>query len=124
MNWDLITSDDHSIHESVTFFTNKLTDTAQEYIPHKQCTIRTNDKPWMTNNIRRHIRKRRRIHKKAKCSNNETDWTLFRNQRNHVTSLIRQAKTDYDDRICTKINTDTDRASNEWWTLCKSVSFQ
>ena len=59
----------------------------------------------MTNTTRRHIRKRRRIHKKSKRSNNETDWTLFRNQRNHVTSLIRQAKTDYHDRICKKINT-------------------
>ena len=124
MNWDLITSDDHSIHESVTLFTNKLTNTAQEHIPHKQCTIRTNDKPWMTNTIRRHIRKRRRIHKKAKRSNNETDWTLFRNQRNHVTSLIRQAKTDYHDRSCKKINTDIDKTGKEWWRLCKSVSFQ
>ena len=78
----------------------------------------------MTNTIRRHIRKRRRIHKKAKRSNNETDWTLFRNQRNHVTSLIRQAKTDYHDRICKKINTDIDKTGKEWWRLCKSVSFQ
>ena len=124
VNWDLITSDDHSIHESVTLFTNKLTNTAQEHIPHKQCTIRTNDKPWMTNTIRRHIRKRRKIHKKAKRSNNETDWTLFRNQRNHVTSLIRQAKTDYHERICKKINTDIDKTGKEWWRLCKSVSFQ
>ena len=124
VNWDLIISDDHSIHESVTLFTNRLINTAQEHIPHKQCTIRTNDKPWMTNTTRRHIRKRRRIHKKAKRSNNETDWTLFRNQRNHVTSLIRQAKTDYHDRICKKINTDIDKTGKEWWRLCKSVSFQ
>ena len=49
---------------------------------------------------------------------------LSGNQHNYGRSLIRQVKTDYHDRICTKINTDTDRTCKEWWRLCKSVSFK
>ena len=34
-------------------------------IHNKQCVIRINDKPWMNNDIRKQIRKRRRLHKTA-----------------------------------------------------------
>ena len=37
---------------------------AADHIPNKICTVRTMDKPWMANNIRNQISKRRRYHKK------------------------------------------------------------
>ena len=50
-------------------FTNKFKEAAHLTIPNKQSVISTKDKPWMNNEIRKQIRKRRRIHKTAKRVN-------------------------------------------------------
>ena len=44
---------------------------AADHILNTICTVCTMDKPWITNNIRNQIRKRRRYHKKAKQTNTE-----------------------------------------------------
>ena len=52
------------------------------YVPHKQVTIRPNDKPWMTDEVRKKLRRKNRIHKIAKTKNRPQDWAKFRKERN------------------------------------------
>ena len=121
-DWNSIT-DKNDIDDCVDSFTKTLMSIAADHIPNYICTVRTMDKPWMTNNIRNQIRKRRLYHKKAKQTNTEYNWTKFRKQRNYVIELIRKAKNDYFEKISIRINTDQNRSSKEWWRLCKSISF-
>ncbi|KAK6171744.1 hypothetical protein SNE40_018180 [Patella caerulea] len=65
------------------------------YVPHKKTTVRPQDSPWMNGYIRRIIRKRNRLHKKAERSNLPEDWAKFRNQRYHVTAEVRRVKTEF-----------------------------
>ena len=65
---------------------------ASDHIPNTICMARTMYKPWMANNIRNQIRKRRRYHKKTKQTNTEYNWAKFRKQRNYIIELIRNAK--------------------------------
>ena len=51
--------------------------------------MRTNDKPWMHNEMRKQIRVRNRLHKSTK-NNTDVLWANFRTKRNGVTSLIRK----------------------------------
>ena len=94
------------INESVNNFTSTLLDAAKQNVPNKKCIIRPHDKPWMRNYIRREIRKRRRLHRKAKRTNNDIDWSHYRTQRNIVIGKIRQAKLDYFEHICENIQND------------------
>ena len=112
-DWNSIT-DKNDIDDCVDSFTKTLMSIAADHIPNKICTVRTMDKPWMANNIRNQIRKRRRYHKKAKQTNTEYNWTKFRKQRNYVIELIRKAKNDYFEKISIRINTDQNRSSKEW----------
>ena len=78
--WNFI--DDMDINESTDTFTEKLMNNARLSIPNKECTIKFDDPPWMHNEIRKQIRKRKRLHKIAKRRNTPGDWLTFRRQRN------------------------------------------
>ncbi len=81
-----------------------ITDAASKSVPNKLATIIPNDIPWFNSAIRKLIRKRHRVHKRAKSLNNEYTWSKFRKIRNEVTNLIRKCKNDYKNKLIVQIN--------------------
>ena len=63
INWSFI-QNLSDINEINSKFTKILIDTANEAIPKKEFLNRFNDKPWMNNDIRKHMRQRNRLYKK------------------------------------------------------------
>ncbi len=61
-------------------------------IPNRDVVIRNDEPPWMTSTIRKSIRKRKRLYRKAKRTGNQLHWTSFRQLRNKTVSLIKEAK--------------------------------
>ena len=61
--------------------------------------IRPDDKPFMNNSIRKAIRKRNRIHYRAKSTNNPDHWSQYRHLRNDVIRLVRETKTEYKNKL-------------------------
>jgi hypothetical protein len=53
----------------------------------------------MNSSIRNAIRKRNRIHYRAKSTNNPDHWSQYRHLRNDVIRLVREAKTEYKNKI-------------------------
>lgn len=119
VDWDAVLK--NSSDQAAEKFTEILMNAAMETIPSKTCTIRQGDKPWMHNEIRTEIRRRRRLHKKAKHTNNPDDWKKFRTQRNKVITLVREAKTMHYNKIVSIINEPGETSTRQWWQLCKSV---
>ena len=79
-------------------FTKVFIDSAQECMPDKTFRVRTDDAPWMTNEIRLLIKQRGKMHKKAKRSNlAQADWDNFRTFRNNVISKVRKCKHYFDE---------------------------
>jgi hypothetical protein len=68
--------------------------------------------PWITTKIKKYIRRKNRIHKKAKKTNTIGQWEKFRKIRNKCNKLILNAKQLYFDKISEKINTETNRISS------------
>lgn len=52
-------------------------------------------KPWMTNEIRSEIQKKNKLYAKAKKSQDAVEWKEFKDLRNKVTRMIRDAKNEY-----------------------------
>lgn len=88
---------------------------AKMCIPYKTVVIRRLDPPWFSNSLRKLIRKRKRQHSKAKCTNDQHDWARFRVIRNHTVNVIRNAKNDYFKKLSTDINNC--KGSQKWWKL-------
>ena len=59
-----------------------------------------------------YIRRRNRIHKKAKKTNTIVQWEKFRKIRNKCNKLILNAKQSYFDKISETINTETNGSKN------------
>ena len=72
----------------------------------------------MHNEIRKQIRKRRRIHRIAKRINTSEQWQVYRTQRNKVTNLIKEAKKEYYRKLTDRL-TNEKKSSKSWWKLCK-----
>ena len=82
-------------------FSKTLLDICNECIPKVTFTVRPNDKPWMTNDIRRLLRQRGRLHSKTKIKNknNEIHWHNYRTKRNEVVDEIRKADQLSEDKL-------------------------
>ena len=91
-DWNSITSKD--VVEAAEAFTNTLRDAANRCIPTKRVQKR-HDKPLLTAELRRQIRKRNRLFKIARNSQTSYDWTRWRTQRNLVTNINRKLKNDH-----------------------------
>ena len=120
VDWDEVVEVDDPDTAAIRF-TETFMEVAKQSIPSKTCTIRQGDKPWMHNQIRTEIRRRKRFHKKAKNTNSQDDWRKFRTQRNKVITLVREAKANHQNKIIVNINNPNDVSPREWWKLCKSV---
>ena len=95
-------------------------DAASKSIPNKNVTIRPKDTPWLHNEIRNLIRRRKRIHRRAKLLNTIEAWAKFRKIRNKIVGKIRSAKSDYENRISAALQTNTTDIKT-WWKLSKQV---
>ena len=65
-DWDSIIDSSEDINEIAQKFTDKILDIASDSIPNRIISCRKNDLPWITNEIKKLIRKRNRLRKKAK----------------------------------------------------------
>ena len=93
INWeDLLL--EPTVDEACEIFTNIFIIFASETIPTKDVTIRPNDKPWFNSQLRREMRKRDRLRKKAKTGN-FYHVNKYKKQRNHVNNLKKTIKQEF-----------------------------
>ena len=116
-NWHSLQDDDVDIY--ALNLTNKILHIAKECIPNRVVTIRPSDPPWITTTIKRYIRKRKRIFRKAKQTDSPHFWSKFRKIRNKVTSLIRDSKSSFHKSIADKLMSGS-ISSRDWWPTLKS----
>ena len=115
--WEDILSS-NSIEYATKSFSKTFTDLCDRHVPNKIVTIRPNDSLWMTNEVRRVMRRRNRAHKRAKRRNHPADWTKFRQLRNKVVAIVRSAKEIYIRNLDNKINNSY--GDKIWWRLVKN----
>ena len=72
------------------------------------------EKIKLTSNIRKLIRKKNRIYRKARRSNSPSGWNKFRGIRNDVTNLVRKSKEEHKHNLIKKLINENSSGSN-WW---------
>ena len=131
-DWKSLKSNDidtyaENITDRITFLTNK-------HIPNKMITVRKTDPPWLTNNIKRLLRKKKGCTTNIKNPTtligifinaleimslvNNPNWDIYRRFRNHVTSELRKSKQNQIDKQSDKlVNSET--GQKDWWKTLK-----
>ena len=100
--------------------TSKIIEFCKRTIPNKMITIRPLDLPWINNEIRTIIRKRKRAHKPAKKWTHQTIGNNFQNSKNKSISALSVAKHEYKIKLSEKI-TSGKFSSKDWWKTIKSL---
>jgi hypothetical protein len=90
-------------------------------IPSKIITVQKNQPQWLTSNIRKLIRKKNRIYRKARRSNSPSGWNKFRRIRNDVTKLVRKSKEEHKHNLIKKLINENSSCSN-WWKTVKQLT--
>ena len=90
------------------------------FIPNKYVTIRPNDKPWYSNELRRYRRSVDRLHSLAKEHTDEYSWARYRHSRNEYIQMCRDAKTLYETKRLHQLS-QSSFSTKECWRLYKSV---
>ena len=87
-------SSDFSVDENWNHFKLKLQQAIDKHVPQKQ--VKPNRKlPWITTQLKRMIRKRERLFKKARRSKLASHWQSYKSHRNLVKKQIQQAHESY-----------------------------
>ena len=77
-------------------FTKTFLELARECIPTKKVTVRYNDRPWFTSEIRKEIRIRDRLCKVMLTNHRNSDICKYKKQRNRVNNLKKIAKENFE----------------------------
>ena len=85
---------DFSVDENWNHFKLKLQQTIDKHVPLKQVKSNKN-LPWITTQLKRVIRKRERLFKKARRSKRASHWQCYKSYRNLVKKQIQQAHESY-----------------------------
>jgi hypothetical protein len=101
--------------------TRALIDAANTNIPNRVITVRKDNPPWLTSSIKRVIRRKNRLHKRAKRSNLPGHWERFRIARNKCNNLVSNAKITHYSKVSENISLEKADSKN-WWTLVKSLT--
>jgi len=116
-SWDLLKCDNVDIYaENIT---KTIVEIAGSCIPNKNVCIRSRDLPWLNNNIKKKIRQRKRLYRKAKQLNSYTHWSNFRRVRNDVVLLLRNSKNEYFNNIARKLKS-SDLCAKDWWKTLRT----
>lgn len=119
-DWSFILNGDN-MNEIANQFEEVILSTAQKFIPKVTFTKRPNDKPWMTNEIRKCMRQRNRLYNKAKRTRQTSHWQKYKDKRNEIVDIIREAKSDYNKKLEEKI-ADPNLSPKDWYRLVNDIT--
>ena len=117
IDWHTLENDDISLYASN--LNSTILSLTKECIPNKSIRVRTSDPPWITTLLKRQIRKRKRLYRKAKQTNLEPNWIKFRQLRNETNTMIRNSKQQFYDNIAEKLKSKS-LSSKDWWSTLKT----
>ena len=108
-----------NVSDVVSFWFELYKSTIEEFIPHKQVTVKSNDKPWITHEFKVLIRKRNRLWRRFKKTGNPNHFHIYKMVRNAALSLNRRNIKSYYEKLEMQLS----KSSNPkvWWKKFKTV---
>ena len=83
------------INTATSEFIAALHHAASAAIPRRHLKQKRKSKSWISTDLKRNIRKRDRLFKRAKETQSSFDWARWRHQRNVVSNMNKQLKSEY-----------------------------
>ena len=99
-------------------FTNEIYSILSAYIPNRVVKFNDKDPPWISNDVKTAIKRKKRIYKKFVSSGkSREDWELFKRVRNDTLKLINKVKETYYSNLSRKLSDSTQGVKAYWTAL-------
>ena len=82
-----------TVDTAAELFSSTLLNIGKTCMPVKTITVNNKDAPWITEEIKKLIKKKQNIHAFAKILDSVWSWNLFKRTRNRLVEMIRGRKT-------------------------------
>ena len=105
-----------STNENWLMVKDFLLNTMERHIPSKTTKSQAS-KPWITPQLKRMIRRKTRLYKKAKRTNSTSDWDQFKSFRKEVQKKIRTSYWSYTNQM---LNDPDDKHKKNFWRFIKA----
>ena len=111
----------NDINQCVSEWTDKVYRAALESIPHKLVTVRPYDKPWYSGHLRKMLRAKKRLYKKAVTENNDYYWSKYKNLRNKYYEECKKHRLSHENSKYSKLIEEGNLNNKKWWKLFKEI---
>ncbi len=118
-DWSFLHAD--TVDIAALSFTDTFLNLAKTYIPTTFVTVRPNDKPWYTADIRRASRQRNRQKRTAVRTKLASDWSTFKRLRNKVNNMKKYAKESFFNNIEYTMSDLSSTNPRQYWKLVKML---
>ena len=108
-----------AVEDNWSHFKITLTKAMAYYIPQRRSSMKYK-LPWITPEIKRQMRKKDRLHKKALRYQNPDLWVQFKKQRNLVSRLVKESRSDYLNNVIGAILQENSKRFWSYVRSCKS----
>ena len=105
------------VNEACTMWTEKFLQAAKETVPNKTVTVRPNDSPWYTNELRKLKKVMMQKFHKFKRSKLNSDWENYRKARNEYQNGLDEAEQNYKKSLTDSLASN--KNSKSWWSTVK-----
>ena len=96
--------------------TSELHQILDDYVPTKMSTTRFNQ-PWINSHLKRAARRKKKAYKKARRTNEESDWSRFKDLKK---AMQKDCRSTYHSYINDMISEETDVNPKKFWSFVKS----
>ena len=109
----------NTVNENWTKILNFLNECMVDFIPSKMSKSR-HHLPWISPCLKRQMRKRDRMFKKAQRNSSTTNWQAYRQYRNKVAKLVQQAHHEYINNVIGSSLTENPKSFWSYVKLCRT----
>ena len=102
-------------------FTDIVCEAMDIYIPSKEVLRKTGDKAWFDDDCRKKANRKRRLYKKMRQDDCETNRNRFKKARMEYNKAEKKAKKQHDIKIKKELS-DGSLSSKEWWSKVNTMS--
>lgn len=92
--WDAVKMHDN-VNDALNLWNCLFNEVVQKHVPKKVKRVKGTYSPWLSGSIKKHMSTRDFLHRKAIRTGLKSDWDLYKNRRNYVTTLVRNCKENY-----------------------------
>jgi hypothetical protein len=106
-----------NVDQACSKWTSIFLTIAKTCVPNKEVTIRPNDSPWYTNELRTLKKKMMRFFHKYKKSKSNDDWGKYAASRNEYKNGLDNAESNYKKSLTDSLSSN--KNSKTWWSTVK-----